>query len=581
MKRYLTTFLFAASLAGLADPAKCDAQWKRLFSRGGINSIYFLDLPGPPRVGFVTGGDSVFFKTTDGGQSWKKISLLHSAVLRFTDFAFKDSLNGWMSVAWTLDTLYKDVFRTSDQGDSWQVVPSPNSLTYDIYYDSKTQGLFTSSIGYQGWSYRSWDEGKTWEPMVGTSDKITAGFAFASPDSGIMAYGIAPSEPLPWFRTFDGGHTWSSCRIDSAAWQPLAISGQTYFALTVMGTVLRTDDTWNTWKVLHQFPWPFSIIHNTEKYPTTGCIRGTLHNLVVQTADGCYRSTDEGLTWSYLCGPVSNIVNEDRFYAKDNFIYCAVEDDSTGISSLWRLDLDSMNSKTPDLSSNFSNGIKQLSLTPGDSVRLVFDSQTDMFPDSVHLVIRFDPDALSYRNSSMPFQWTLTASKSSGLLDLLYINDTKATEGKKYLQPRTLAITFNSTLSKSSTQIFVERTQVLSHQFNSECLGYYAPADTLNLTFTGCGDSTLLNFMQSGKVTFEIVSLRPNPTTGKVHIDLKNKLDFPICAQVINALGVVEKEEAWKTGEITLDVRSLPSGVYYLRLSQADCVQTRKVVVQR
>jgi photosystem II stability/assembly factor-like uncharacterized protein len=583
-RRLLRLLLFLALATQLCSPTTTEAQWKRLFDKGGINSIYFLDLPGAPRIGFATGYDSVLYKTTDGGRSWKDIALLHHATLRYADFAFKDSTNGWMSVTLSSDSAYMGVFKTSDQGDSWQLVPSPNSYSFDIFYDPKTKGIFVASVSLDGWCYRSWDEGVSWERMAPTGDENSASFAFATMDSGIMAYGLSPLSMFNWFRTFDGGHTWSTCAIDSATWQPLAIAGtQTYFALTSMGTVLRTDDSWNTWKVLYTFPWPASIRHNTiDDFPTTGCIRGTLDNLVVQTGDGCFRSTDQGIHWDYLCGPVSNAVVWSRFYAKDNYIYCAAEDDSTGISSIWCLDLNSRYSTKPDISSNFSNGRKQLDLASGSQVQVVFESQTDLFPDSVHLLMQYDPDALSYAKTTLPPNWTVTIlNGSAGLLDLLCVNGNSVNQQKQLLQAGALSVTFNTMLSASSTEIVVERAQVLSHEFSSDCLGYHASADTLHLLFSGCGDSTLLYFMQNGKLPFDILSVQPNPTRSILSLHVKSELVQLLNCQLFDPLGVLKKSLELNSTEATLDVSDLPNGVYYLRVSQSGFVQSRKVVISR
>src|ERR1035441_3956690 len=69
------------------------AQWRPLItSNFQFTSIYFLDLPGPPRIGFAGGGgDSNFFKTTDGGYSWVRVIVPPLAFI-VTDMEFKESL---------------------------------------------------------------------------------------------------------------------------------------------------------------------------------------------------------------------------------------------------------------------------------------------------------------------------------------------------------------------------------------------------------------------------------------------------------------------------------------------------------
>src|ERR1035441_6760288 len=80
------------------------AQWRLISTaRFAFNSVYFLDLPGPPLIGF-TGGYSQLLRTTDGGNSWKTIDSAFQGGTNITvdssglivDFAFKDSLTGWL-----------------------------------------------------------------------------------------------------------------------------------------------------------------------------------------------------------------------------------------------------------------------------------------------------------------------------------------------------------------------------------------------------------------------------------------------------------------------------------------------------
>ncbi|MGH2639962.1 MAG: hypothetical protein ACRDF4_11895, partial [Rhabdochlamydiaceae bacterium] len=278
-----------------------DAQWRPLFTRGGsFNTIYFLDLPGPPRVGFL-GMDDGWYKTTDGGYSWRWVFGYAGY-----DITFEDSMTGWIAA-------YGSVLgKTTDGGNTWDTLMLPQNISNSgnlasIYYDTGNHTLFTSgpANGPADNLYATSDEGKTWfaydRSECACSDG--GGFAFVNTDSGIRA-------GLPFFRkTTDGGRTWADVAFDSGDFTPLAIPGtETYFVFTsglsqynTWATVIRTDDSWKTWKVLDTFH--FSNYEDQRFGIITSCIRGTLNNLIIQDIHGCYRSTDSGVTWKALCGP--------------------------------------------------------------------------------------------------------------------------------------------------------------------------------------------------------------------------------------------------------------------------------------
>ena len=188
----LIIFLIALAIGSLF-PVSSSAQWNlqlRYDSSGDFdfNVIYFLDLPGPPRIGFAGSGGGIW-KTTNGGASWRQTLFFAPDGAGFSDFAFKDTLTGWCACS-----EYELLYRTTDGGDTWSFVSLPNDFESSIYYDEKNGGLFTSGING---GLVSWDEGATWQ-----SQPSTGGFAFSNNDSGIAA-----GWDYEWQRTTNGGQS--------------------------------------------------------------------------------------------------------------------------------------------------------------------------------------------------------------------------------------------------------------------------------------------------------------------------------------------------------------------------------------
>ncbi|MGI0134009.1 MAG: WD40/YVTN/BNR-like repeat-containing protein, partial [Candidatus Micrarchaeaceae archaeon] len=171
------------------------AQWKKLLTLrmlSPVNAVYFLDLAGPPRVGFL-GADNGWYKTTDGGATWKHVGPAFPAFPR--SIVFKDSMTGW--TCWG-----HYVSKTTDQGETWRVDSLPGASLGNISYDSKTDGLFLGNNN-DNLQYSSWDDGDTWQTRYIPWEASDAPY-FLNADSGIRLDGAGNQE------TFDGGKTWKA-----------------------------------------------------------------------------------------------------------------------------------------------------------------------------------------------------------------------------------------------------------------------------------------------------------------------------------------------------------------------------------
>jgi photosystem II stability/assembly factor-like uncharacterized protein len=311
---------------------QAQGQWKKLAdfvdsSTGEgqqIDCIYFLDKPGLPSMGYTSAGP--LYKTMDGGKTWNKC-ITGSGL--FKDIYFADSLTGWA-------VGYNNPVRTTDGGNTWQklyppvVAKAPNGNYYyptgfSVYYSSFSKKLFLGLV--DSVMLVSSDSGDTWQR---TNILSVAGLAFSTPQDGILVTNQVLDDshhPFRWvdslshvYVTSNGGDSW---RLGNQpfSWQytvqqPLAISDSfIYFQICgiqyndTLGeamAVFRSDDSGMTWNKIYTFP---ALVRPPP------VIRGDLHNLYVQTGDsGCYRSTDEGVTWSKTNGPSWGC---DRFYSKN------------------------------------------------------------------------------------------------------------------------------------------------------------------------------------------------------------------------------------------------------------------------
>jgi photosystem II stability/assembly factor-like uncharacterized protein len=289
-------------LSQLLVSSSLGAQWRKLADFKGFNgintidelirSVYFLDLPGPPRIGFV-GTTSELWKTNDGGSSWAKVWGDGNYSNEFvTDICFKDSLVGWFGYVGS-GTLY----RTTNGGQLWKQLRF-NQIPSGIYYSSFQNKLF---VGGDSAVFVSTNLGNSWDTIRGIE---AGGFSFFTDSIGIALY-VPPITDTTHFmvRTTDCGLTWKPSVAPPGL--PLVIPGtSTSFVSTANEIqVYRSDDYGETWNELYDFGPPVDSNYNHIAPIGTGVIRGDLSHLLIQTDSGMFLSIDQGMTWRRDGGP--------------------------------------------------------------------------------------------------------------------------------------------------------------------------------------------------------------------------------------------------------------------------------------
>jgi photosystem II stability/assembly factor-like uncharacterized protein len=149
-------------LSTLAIAQRASAQWTKLNDfPAQVRVVHFLDLAGPPRIGFVGLYNGQVWRTLDGGISWSrsKLDSTLSATATISNFTFKDSLVGWLSMKNTVAQNATRCFKTTDGGYTWMPLSPQGDMT-SIYYNRTTGRLFLIDLN-NGPTYSD-DEGSTW-----------------------------------------------------------------------------------------------------------------------------------------------------------------------------------------------------------------------------------------------------------------------------------------------------------------------------------------------------------------------------------------------------------------------------------
>jgi len=334
MREYiLLSFLLVSSI-----PAS--AQWKKIAdfigTDGSVSSgeyitcIYFLDLPGPPRIGFV-GTESELHKTTDGGKTWHSVwdsGRTYSGYF-VSDIYFKDSITGWFSVENNFGITGDLCYRTTDGGETWQKLNIPNTYYSDgnsIYYSSLSNLLFLSTDTR---ILISSDLGDTWPD---TLPYYAQKFSFWSPGKGFIPVAPYPYDSGFYLGTSNGGVTWDTLNSSFAGdGQVLPIPGTSSCFMADYGRIIvrRSDDYGRTWRILKDFGPIGDTNGNPIPHPAprgTGVIRGDFSRLYIQTDSGMYVSTDSGVNWRSDDGPAGwSYLTDPSFYSAGGVTFAGMQ----------------------------------------------------------------------------------------------------------------------------------------------------------------------------------------------------------------------------------------------------------------
>jgi hypothetical protein len=145
-----------------------------------------------------------------------------------------------------------------------------------------------------------------------------------------------------------------------------------------------------------------------------------------------------------------------------------------------------------------------------------------------------------------------------------------------------LSVSFKALLADSSScPITLNNLKLNGGDVSYRCL---LDADISSTRFNLnllCGDSTIQQFLRQGNLNFEVQSIVPNPTDGKLTVTLSGNGPVWVVWDLYDLLGERVMSGILAGSAYSLDVAALGSGSYYLRMSSSGEVVSRRVVVRR
>jgi photosystem II stability/assembly factor-like uncharacterized protein len=611
-----TSFAFAILALILISSDKSGAQWRKIgtFDQG-IFCIYPLDSGKSDSYTAFVGGSLEFlydgipgfnhpsaWRTTDGGRNWNRVFEATAIDGAVTSFTFKDSITGWLGLTGFAGSgsPSEGCFATKNGGTTWtETLPrNGNRETWSVYYNPMTRILHCSRNG--DYALYSLDEGSTWMTYGNRPGEYYSwsGYAFLDSLHGIVPAGGTGTGKFANLRssysTTDGGHSWQPLTFNYWSWQPIVFHGS-YFMIAVAGiwepldstNLFRSNDNGQSWTVVHSF-------QPTTMSPFIQCDSGCLY---AQTAyytggrglyndrRGVFKSSDEGSTWSSICGPEN--VDHSTFYASNYGIWAGSEGSIVGVGStcfdLWYNRTKKANADRMSLNRESSNRV--LTSIRDELGIAVYYPSTAYYEgvDSVSFVMNCTAP-LYYIRDSAARGWTVTRRETSdsSLRFILLRTDPAAPATDSLL----LRVFFRSYLTKDrSATIALDEINFNQDTTYRECMiASLTKNDSLFVEIQDeCGDSILREFIRHDGF-LRIESIRPNPTTTVVTLDVHAATDAVAEMEVTNVFGASIYRSARNvvggTNAIRVDTHDYVPGLYFLRLSCGGTVVSSSFVKQ-
>jgi len=270
------------------------------------------------RVAWASGADSTVLRTTDGGTTWKKLTVT-TDVLDFRDIDAIDERTAYvLSIG---GGPASRIYKTTDAGATWKLQfrnDDPKAF-YDAmsFWDANHGIVIGDSIDGQFCIMTTENGGSSWVrvPAKDLPPSLENEGAFAASGTNIALFGKAyawigtgAGAKARVLRTTDRGRTWKiaespliaspSAGIFSVGFRDamhgVIVGGDYRKENEAVDNLAMTSDGGVTWKLVKGLSGFRSVVAYVPTLPRT---------LVAVGPSGADYSTNDGLTWTALAGP--------------------------------------------------------------------------------------------------------------------------------------------------------------------------------------------------------------------------------------------------------------------------------------
>ncbi len=269
------------------------------------------------RVAWVSGSGSTVLRTTDGGQTWQKLTVTDETL----DFRDVDAIDAQTAYILSIGNgAASRIYKTTDAGKTWKLQFKNNDekafLDAMSFWNANHGIAFGDSVDKQFYILTTADGGNTWSrvPPENLPPAQENEGAFAASGTNIALFGkshawigtgaAAKSRVL---RTSDGGRTWQVADTPLASGQSSGIfsiafrdakhgvvaGGDYRKESEAVDNLAMTSDGGITWTLVKGLSGFRSVV---------AYVPGSKKLIAIGPSGGDY-STDDGRTWTTINGP--------------------------------------------------------------------------------------------------------------------------------------------------------------------------------------------------------------------------------------------------------------------------------------
>jgi photosystem II stability/assembly factor-like uncharacterized protein len=290
------------SIQSIFTSSDAGSTWNSVSDNMGswLKSVYFTT----SLQGFAVGDYGKILKTTDGGNTWTKITLTGNLNQRnFCSVFFTDTQNGYI-VGGNENTGMQTILKTTDGGITWNIIKDiSGEFLNAVYFPSLNIGF---SVGNHGTFYKTTDAGNTWIAITIPGNVGTRNYKstyFISNTLGFIVGGNLTNDSIQTIlKTTDGGNNWTAV---SDILAPMLndvyfVNQNNGYTVGNNGVVLYTSNTGNTWQTVN--------LPNNNNY--------TFNAVYFYNSDYGYIVGNQGIVYRYY-NPLGQSPNAQTMTAKD------------------------------------------------------------------------------------------------------------------------------------------------------------------------------------------------------------------------------------------------------------------------
>jgi len=538
-----------------------------VFSGGGyVSGIHFLN----SQTGWCIYGNSIN-KTTNGGFNW----ILQPYVVTGGVPFYGQFLN--LNTGWVCGSS-GTIWRTTNSGVNWDSSKIGSGWLTSMYFLNSLTGWV---VGESGGIYKSTNGGSIWTKQTTTSTQYLNSVKFLNENTGFA--GGSASNIL---KTTNGGINWilqmSSGYYDINS--IFIIDANRVIAAANEGVVYYTSNAGSNWYIENK------ITHNNLKSvffanQNTGWIAGANGSIL--------KTTNSGFGFSTFS--VSGFVR----YSDNN------QPVTSGKVKAFKLDKQTMNILYLDSANIQSDGSYTLINVPQDSVDIgVFPNSTPpsdwvvtYYPSTIyweHATVIYPTGNLTNINISA---LRMSASSNSNSVNgkVMSLNDTPLGNLKDAILYAKNGNTFvRCAMSDAGGVYHLQSLPAGNLKIIATRLGYKRDSTTVNVTSSSNTDS--INFLLSRFTVgikqinsevpdnFKLYQNYPNPFNSMTNVKWQMLNAGNVKIVLYDVLGkeivtLVNEKQLPGVYEVMFDASSLPSGIYFYKLTAGDYSEVKKMVL--